>query len=68
MDRGDWWATVHGIPKSQTRLSYLAHTHIKEPGEEAEQAACHVSPGAQGRSPYRTQISETGFQAMRWEK
>ena len=21
MDRGAWWATVHGIPKSQTRLS-----------------------------------------------
>ena len=21
MDRGDWWATVHGVIKSQTRLS-----------------------------------------------
>ena len=21
MDRGDWWATVHGITKNQTRLS-----------------------------------------------
>ena len=21
MDRGAWWATVHGIPKSQTGLS-----------------------------------------------
>ena len=21
MDRGAWWATVHGVPKSQTRLS-----------------------------------------------
>ena len=21
MDRGDWWPTVHGVPKSQTRLS-----------------------------------------------
>ena len=21
MDRGDWWATVHGVAKSQTRLS-----------------------------------------------
>ena len=20
MDRGDWWATVHGVKKSQTRL------------------------------------------------
>ena len=21
MDRGDWWAAVHGVPKSRTRLS-----------------------------------------------
>ena len=21
MDRGDWWATVHGVSKSRTRLS-----------------------------------------------
>ena len=25
MDRGAWWATVHGVAKSQTGLS--AHTH-----------------------------------------
>ena len=23
MDRGAWWATVHGVTKSQTRLSTL---------------------------------------------
>ena len=23
MDRGAWWATVHGVTKSRTRLSYL---------------------------------------------
>ena len=31
MDRGAWWATVHGVAKSRTRLKllsmYLAHTH-----------------------------------------
>ena len=27
MDRRDWWATVHGITKSQTRLRDWAHTH-----------------------------------------
>ena len=27
MDRGAWGATVHGLTKSQTRLSDLAHTH-----------------------------------------
>ena len=26
MDRGAWWATVHGIAKSQTQLSDY-HTH-----------------------------------------
>ena len=27
MDRGTWWATVHGITKSQTWLTDWAHTH-----------------------------------------
>ena len=27
MDRGAWWATVHGVAKSQTWLSDQAHTH-----------------------------------------
>ena len=26
MDRGPWWATVHGVAKSQTRLSNLHFT------------------------------------------
>ena len=25
MDRGAWWATVHGVTKNQTRLSRQAH-------------------------------------------
>ena len=28
-DRGAWWATVHGVAKSQTQLKQLSmHTHI----------------------------------------
>ena len=27
MDRGAWWAAVHGVAKSQTRLSTCMHTH-----------------------------------------
>ena len=27
LDRGAWWATVHGVTKSWTRLSTQAHTH-----------------------------------------
>ena len=26
-DRGAWWATVHGVAKSWTRLSLSTHTH-----------------------------------------
>ena len=26
MDKGAWWATVHGVAESWTRLSDLAHT------------------------------------------
>ena len=31
MDRGTWWATVHGDVKSQTQLSNWAHTHTHTP-------------------------------------
>ena len=27
MNRGAWWAIVHGVAKSQTQLSARAHTH-----------------------------------------
>ena len=28
MDRGTWWATVHGVAKSRTRLSDFTSLHI----------------------------------------
>ena len=30
MDRDAWWAIVHGVTKSQTRLSTHAHTIVTE--------------------------------------
>ena len=33
MDRGAWWATVHGITESQTRLS---DPHFQTPPKPAE--------------------------------
>ena len=30
MDRGAWWATVHGVAKSQTQLSNWTHTSTQE--------------------------------------
>ena len=29
MERGAWWATVHRVAKSQTRLSDCTHTHAE---------------------------------------
>ena len=29
MDRGAWWATVHGVSKSRTLLNDLAHKNAK---------------------------------------
>ena len=31
MDSGAWWATVHGVAKSQTRLSELTFTYTTSP-------------------------------------
>ena len=28
MDRGDWWAEVHEVPKSQTQLSQYTHIYF----------------------------------------
>ena len=30
MDRGAWWATVHGVAKSRTRLSELTSLHFSD--------------------------------------
>ena len=39
MDRGGWWATVHGVTKSQTRLSdWTEPTPISLPGESHGQS------------------------------
>ena len=31
MDRGAWWATVHGVAKNRTGLSNLAQVHMYKP-------------------------------------
>ena len=37
MDGGAWWAAVHGVPKSQTRLNYFTFT-FQFPSLEKEMA------------------------------
>ena len=38
MDRGAWWAMVHGVTKSRTQLGSYVHTHssLRKPGGKAE--------------------------------
>ena len=43
MDRGTWWATVHGVTKSLTRLKQLSehthtHTHTHTQGKRGSQS------------------------------
>ena len=43
MDRGAWWATVHGVAKSQTQLKQLKQTHIRNqrtPGWNIVKTCC----------------------------
>ena len=49
MDRGAWWATVHGVPKSRARLSdftFTFHFHAleKEMATHSSILACRI-PG-----------------------
>ena len=39
MDKGAWWATVHGVTKSQTRLSARAQTSDLWPSEDGSEKA-----------------------------
>ena len=47
MDRGAWWATVHGMAKSQTRLKRLCTHAMPQPPEKAWRAKCALCGQAQ---------------------
>ena len=40
MDGGAWWATVHGVAKSQTRLSDFTFFHFQTAYYKAETLLC----------------------------
>lgn len=49
MDRGTWWATVHRVTKSQTRLSgFTSHTgvicEVSKPAEKRAMGSQHLLP------------------------
>ena len=60
MDRGAWWATVHGVARSQTRLSNFTLSHIvfggsvvKDPPANAGDTGDVSSIPGSGRAPWR---------------
>jgi len=45
MDRGAWWATVHGVEKSQTQLKWFStHTHTRKQNLSPEDISTALSP------------------------
>ena len=42
MDRGAWWATVRGVPKSRTWLGSWARTHLLLPTQAGGLRSCSV--------------------------
>ena len=42
MNRGAWWAAVHGVAKNWTRLSDKAHTAVLVSGEQRRDSAIHI--------------------------
>ena len=43
MDGGAWWATVHGVAKSQTQLSDFTFTYEKSKSQACVQCRCEPS-------------------------
>ena len=50
MDGGAWWAAVHGVPRSQTRLSNFTFTfHFYAPEKEMATHSSVLAGESQGR-------------------
>ena len=63
MDRGPWWATVHGVAKSRTQLKRLSsHTHIELQGQRLPvyPPATHAQPNPLSTAPTRWVICPMG--------
>ena len=52
MDRGAWWATVHGVTKSRTRLSDYARVHAIA-GDTGSIPGSGRSPGEGNDNPFQ---------------
>ena len=59
-DRGAWWATVHGVTESQTRLKWLS-THARKNHFEGDVAVspCHLQgKKASAKKAFKERISK----------
>ena len=53
MDRGAWWATVHGVIKSQTQLS-SKHTHTHTHTYEGQPGYAKMGNMREGSVPFQS--------------
>ena len=76
MDRGAWWATVHGVSKSQTWLSD-GHTHNiftlecggqTEKLRKTEHDGAEISTGSERRDPWVLDTDHTSTFCVTWHK
>ena len=59
MDRGAWWATVHEVAKSQTRLSTYTHIHTHDARTRTH---THTVPdGARWREKFTAKVVKSTF-------
>ena len=65
MDRGGWWATVHGVAKSQTRLSMHTHTHLRPVvSREISREACTINLVNEKSLNFREWITEKNIRKV----
>ena len=50
MDRGAWWAAVHGVAESQIRPKWLGHAHMPQPSSTEEEVSRPPTPGKEERA------------------
>ena len=70
MDRGAWWATVHGVKKSQTRLSDFllgVSQAIPHPTLPATYSGADVAPVSQVRMLGRADLAQCHTQSPQVE-
>ena len=58
MDGGAWWATVHGVPKSGTRLSDLAHMDTAISQGTPRVVSSHQKLGENHRAGFPSELPE----------